>query len=74
MNERSSIFMYLQRAVYGGITALAEYVNGLVRATRKQTNRQVGIAGNRTRYPVGMYQKYMKKWTFVNLSGTAIIN
>ena len=37
-------------------------------------NLTVGVDGNRTRYQYGMYDAYMKEWTFVNLSGTAIID
>ena len=36
---------------------------------------RVGYAGNRTRYPVGMYECVHKKsGRHANLSGTAIIN
>ena len=36
-------------------------------------NHLVGVTGNRARYQYGMYDAYMREWTFVNLSGTAII-
>lgn len=35
--------------------------------------KRVGVAGNRTRYQSGAYVGTRGKWTFVNLSGTAII-
>ena len=63
--------MKLQRAADGGIAVWTLKLNGLSRAARNEKSRR-----RREPNPLSIRSvcQYVRKWTFVNLSGTAIMN
>ena len=69
LRKSSKLIRIFQRAADGGNAVWKDLLNGLLRVIRSESRR------HREPYPLSIRHvwMYMREWTLVNLSGTAII-